>query len=348
MESPTKERKFWVRPIFRDQRRRAQGATHTRLHICIRYLASGDSMESIAYQFRVSHNTVSKIIRETCRAIWISLKRTAFPRLTRAGWLSHAKGFEEKWNFPHCIGAIDGKLVSMQAPPNSGSEYYSYKGRFSMNLMAISDAYYRFIAVDIGAPGRRSDGGVFAESEMFRKFETNTFEIPNPEAIMTNTPHLPYVLVADEAFTLTKYCMRPYPRSKALNIKKKIFNYRLSRARRMVESAFGIFAARWRIFRKDIIGSTKLVRNIIQATTCLHNWIITESLNNPENKCQYTHLSRVDRQSVNALQNIPRQNANQPLHNTDAQTVRNNFAEYFMSPEGELPWQYDKVLQNNF
>ncbi|XP_051168346.1 uncharacterized protein LOC127286094 [Leptopilina boulardi] len=286
---------------------------HTRLHICLRYLASGDSMESIAYQFRVSHNTVSKIVRETCRAIWISLKRTAFPRLTRAGWLSHAKAFEEKWNFPHCIGAIDGKLILC-----------SYKGRFSINLMSISDAYYRFTAVDIGAPGRRSDGGVFTESEMFRKFETNTFEIPNPEAIISNAPALPYVLVADEAFTF--------------------------RARRMVESAFGILTARWRIFRKDIIGSTKLVRNIIQATTCLHNWIITESLNNPENVCQYTHLSRVDRQSVNALQNIPRQNevAGQPLRNVDAQTVRNNFAEYFMSPEGELSWQYDKVLQNNF
>lgn len=163
IELSTNKRKFWVRPIFTDQRRRAQGASdnlifemdtqdreqywkylrmsrkmfykllkkvqpyikkkfvvrkpipaHTRLHICLRYLASGDSMESIVYQFRVSHNTVSKIVRETCRAIWISLKRTAFPRLTRAGWLSHAKAFEEKWNFPHCIGAIDGKLVVMQ------------------------------------------------------------------------------------------------------------------------------------------------------------------------------------------------------------------------------------------
>lgn len=157
------KRKFWVRPIFSVQRRRAQGAsdnlvfemetedkeqylkylritkkmfykllkkvqphikkkyvirkpipTHTRLHICLRYLASGDSMESIAYQFRVGHNTVSKIVRETCRAIWISLKGIAFPRLTKEGWLSHARSFEEKWNFPHCIGAIDGKLVVMQ------------------------------------------------------------------------------------------------------------------------------------------------------------------------------------------------------------------------------------------
>lgn len=123
----------------------------------------------------------------------------------------------------------------LQAPPNSGSQYYSYKERFSMNLMAISDAHYRFIALDIGAPGRRSDGGVFGESAMYTKFEKDTFEVPKPEAITANTPAMPYVLVEDEAFSLTKYLMRPFPRSKALNIKKKIFNYRLSRARRMVK-----------------------------------------------------------------------------------------------------------------
>lgn len=89
-------------------------SAQTRLHICLRYLASGDSMESIAYQFRVGHNTVSKIINETCKAIWISLKSVSFPTLTREGWLAHARDFNEKWNFPHCIGAIDGKLIAMQ------------------------------------------------------------------------------------------------------------------------------------------------------------------------------------------------------------------------------------------
>ncbi|EZA53522.1 hypothetical protein X777_06955 [Ooceraea biroi] len=49
-------------------------ASHTRLQICLRYLASGDSMRSIGYAFRVSPNTVSMIVHETCSVIWEKLK----------------------------------------------------------------------------------------------------------------------------------------------------------------------------------------------------------------------------------------------------------------------------------
>lgn len=72
--------------------------------------------------------------------------------------------FEQQWNFPHCIGAIDGKHIRMQAPPNCGSEYYNYKDFHSINLMAICDADLKFIFVDVGQTGRWSDSGVFEAS----------------------------------------------------------------------------------------------------------------------------------------------------------------------------------------
>lgn len=79
-----------------------------------RYLASGDSMISMSYQYLVRVTTASNIIRETCEAIWDSLCPLVLPgRLEERDWLDIANDYE-KWNFVHCIGAIDGKHVTIQ------------------------------------------------------------------------------------------------------------------------------------------------------------------------------------------------------------------------------------------
>lgn len=72
-------------------------------------------------------------------------------------WKRHATNFFNKWNFPNCIGAIDGKHIRIQCPPNS--MYFNYKGFFSVVSLAIVDADYKYIAVDVGSYGRESDGG---------------------------------------------------------------------------------------------------------------------------------------------------------------------------------------------
>lgn len=80
-----------------------------------RYLASGDSMTSMSYQYLVGKTTASTIIHETCEAIWNHLCPLVLSsRLTERDWLNIAHNFEEKWNFVHCIGAIDGKHVNIQ------------------------------------------------------------------------------------------------------------------------------------------------------------------------------------------------------------------------------------------
>lgn len=89
-------------------------ASYTRLQICLRYLASGDSMKSIGYAFRVSPNTISQIIHETCDEIWLKLKDLVMPLPSKDAWIKIAEDFEALWNFPHCIGAIDGKHVVIE------------------------------------------------------------------------------------------------------------------------------------------------------------------------------------------------------------------------------------------
>lgn len=88
-------------------------ATRTRLEFTLRYLASGDSMWSISYGFRVGCNTVSTIISETCQCIWDELKDKVFLIPTAENWRKEAKDFEVLWNYPNCIGAIDGKHVDV-------------------------------------------------------------------------------------------------------------------------------------------------------------------------------------------------------------------------------------------
>lgn len=53
------------------------------------------------------------------------------------------------------------KHVMLQAPWNSGTDYYNNKQFFSVVMFALVDADYNFIYVDVGCQGRISDGGVF-------------------------------------------------------------------------------------------------------------------------------------------------------------------------------------------
>ncbi|XP_071578909.1 putative nuclease HARBI1 [Temnothorax nylanderi] len=315
----------------------------TRLQITLRYLSSGDSMKSLSYAFRVAHNTISKIISETCEAIWSCLKDSVFLMDNEESWKSVADEFQRLWNFPNCIGAIDGKHVQIQAPPNSGSTYYNYKGHHSINLLGISDANYCFTIVDIGAEGRQSDGGVFRNSEIGKRFEVNSFKLPNPKQIEVDGPELPYVLVANEAFPLSMYMMRPYPRSRKLDIGKKVFNYRLSRARRVVENAFGILVARWRIYRRPIIANVSNVRKIVQATVALHNFIIKNEAQLTGSK-SYLRTGEEVLHTSHGVRNMP---LCRSRGNNNAIAVREAYSTYFQGT-GALSYQWKKALQNDF
>ncbi|XP_018359886.1 PREDICTED: putative nuclease HARBI1 [Trachymyrmex cornetzi] len=234
-----------------------------RLALTLRYLASGDSMVSMSYQYLVGVTTVSNIIKETCAIIWNSLCPLVLPsRLEEKDWLDIANEFE-KWNFAHCIGAIDGKHVIIQSPNNAGSTYFNYKNSYSIILMAICDANYIIRFVDIGAYGRRSDGGIFQDSAIGKAFDEGRMNVPQPAAI-ADSPVLPFCLVRDKAFPMKPYLLRPYP-GRDLTPEQAVFNYRLSRARRSIENTFGILASQWRIYRKPIIASPTTASRIVQA-----------------------------------------------------------------------------------
>ena len=114
-----------------------------------------------------------------------------------------AQKFETKWNFPNCVGAIDGKHVVMQAPPRSGSTFFNYKGSNSIVLMAVVNSDYEFTLVDIGEAGRQSDGGVFANGHVGYAMNNDFLGLPAPRRLSPGSnKHFPYVFTGDEAFLL--------------------------------------------------------------------------------------------------------------------------------------------------
>ena len=154
------------------------------------------------------------------------------PPTTPQDWMNISDEFERLWNFPHCIGAIDGKHVAVKCPLNSGSLYFNYKSWFSIVLLAICDAHYIFTLVDIGNYGSSNDSSILSHSTMGQAFEAGEMFLPNAKALAGWGDYpLPYFLVGDEAFALKPWMQRPFS-GKELPEDKIIFNYRPSRARK--------------------------------------------------------------------------------------------------------------------
>lgn len=208
----------------------------------------------------------------------------------------------------------------------------------------MCDYRYAFTVIDIGATGRQSDGGIFSRSEMRKRFNEGRMGVPNPASIQDSDTVLHFVAVGDQAFPLTTYLMTPYPENNKLSLDQRIFNYRLSRARRIIENAFGILTARWMILRRTIDANVETIEAIVKATICLHNYLIKNK------ESTYFHKSIADRQTSNGdiilstwrndtsennlFQNLSK--SNQTLSSRKAVQVRNKFTEFF-ADEGAVP-----------
>ena len=135
-----------------------------------RFLATGDSYMSLALSCQVSPSTIGKTVPKTCSFIWnILYPQELLLPLSQQEWLDIAREFQLQWNFPMYCRCIDGKHVSVQAPPNQGSEYFNYKGFHIFILLAACDANYCFTMFDVGDSGRHSNGGVLLNLAMQKK-----------------------------------------------------------------------------------------------------------------------------------------------------------------------------------
>jgi hypothetical protein len=275
--------------------------------------------------------TVARIVKSVCEAIWQCMVSTYMPVPGAEDWRKIAGDYEKLADFPNCLGAIDGKHVVIQAPPSTGSQYFNYKGAFSIVLLVVVDARYRFRVVDVGAYGRSSDGGTLSSSAFGTALRLGNLDLP-PDRPLPGADHLgpqPHVFIGDEAFPLRRNLLRPYP-GQNLGGERRSFYFRLSHARRIVECAFGILANQWRLYRRVLGVSPEVAESAVKATCILHNYMRWDGEGEDGPRTPTVP-------SQGAVQSIPRVGSNNASR--EAVAVRETFNRYFSSLPGRVTWQ---------
>ena len=159
-------------------------------------------MTTIAYNFRMGVSTARQIILDVCMCYGMLLASIHIPVPSEVEWQTIADDFFVRWNFPNCIGAIDGKHIMIQCSRNSGSLFFNYKSDFSIVLLAVASADYRFVMVDIGAYGSSNDSGVLNHTALFKCLKNKNLGIPSSKQLPNDTKEtrVPHVLLGMRPF----------------------------------------------------------------------------------------------------------------------------------------------------
>ena len=156
--------------------------------------------------------------------------------------------FKTKWGVPQSFGTVDGCHIPICAPSEQHTDYYNRKGWYSMIVQGLVDANYRFRDICIGWPGSVHDAGVFAQSNLYQKI-THGNLILNKSVFISGV-NVPLYMIGDSAYPMK--CSTVHDRGFCISYEvmahahQRNYNYRICRARIVVENAFGCLKARWR------------------------------------------------------------------------------------------------------
>ena len=147
-------------------------------------------------------------------------------------------------------------------------DYYNQKGFHSVILQAVVDHEYKFLDVCVGWSGSVHDARVLGNSKIYAKCESGSF-LPNwPKTICNST--VPLVMLGDPVYPLKTWLMKLFSDT-GLTQRQRKFNYRLSRARVVVECAFGRLKGRWRSLMKRNDSTITNIPTLVTACCVLHN-----------------------------------------------------------------------------
>lgn len=213
------------------------------------------------------------IVNETCSVIintfWDDCVKKYFPA-SKDEFRQVMGKFGEEWQFPYAFTAVDGSHLPMKCP-NGGAhamkQYFNFKGFYSIVLMALVDAEYRFIWASVGAPGNTHDSTLLQSTDLWKKIVEGDF-IPNVAQKMDNV-EIPPLILGDGAFPLRTFLMKPHGDA-VLSDNKRYFNFRHSRARLVTEGAFGRLKSRFRVLYRKCECNKETVKLYGLACVVLH------------------------------------------------------------------------------
>ncbi|XP_045127387.1 uncharacterized protein LOC123513957 [Portunus trituberculatus] len=124
--------------------------------------------------------------------------------------------------------------------------------------------------MDISAEGGAGDAGTWAWCSLHRAIRDEQIGFPEPTPLPNGNREIPFHLIGDDAFALKTWLMKLYAHLSQIH-NERVFSYRLSHARRVVENAFGILHQRWRIFSTTLLVRPRVVCLTTICACLLHN-----------------------------------------------------------------------------
>ena len=225
-------------------------------------------LRTVSVLFGISRSTVGEIVLDTCDAIMCHLlpKYVSIPQ----GDSLHEsmESFECRWGFPHGVGTMDGSYIPIQKPVDSAFDYFNHKCHYFVLMQTVVDFRDLFMDINIGWPGKVYDARVFANSSLYLKGSNGTL-LPNWKCI--NGVDVPLLILEDLAYPLIPWLMNPYLEKASTTAKERNYKYRQSRARMVVENAFGQLKGRWRCLLKRLDVHVSNIPNVIGSCVVLHN-----------------------------------------------------------------------------
>lgn len=240
-----------------------------RVAIALWKLATGSEYRSISHLFGVSITTVCRCVQDFCAAAEMLLvpEQIRFPSEER--FKEMAVHIENRWGLPHCVGAIDGSHIPIIAPQDYHTDYFNRKGWHSIILQGVVDGNGKFWNVFTGLPGSLHDARVLRLSTLWELANRGNLFPPHYRNI--GAVRAGYYILGDSAYPLLDWLLKPFHDTGRLTAQHHSFNHKFSRARVVVENAFGRLKGRWRCPLKRNDCDTQLVKSMVLTCCALHN-----------------------------------------------------------------------------